>query len=97
MIFRDEGAHSVDDASGLVHNVGGDLEIGNTNCAKGIKIKVIIDRSGLPLSVSTYGANHHDVKLVQLSFDFDMIEAMPTVLIGDRAFDSDDLDDNLRD
>jgi hypothetical protein len=33
---------------------------------------------------------------VQLSFDFYMIEAMPDVLIGDRAYDSDDLDENLR-
>jgi hypothetical protein len=39
--------------------------------------------------------NHHEVKLVQLSFDFYMIEAMPDVLIGDRAYDSDDLDDDL--
>jgi len=47
----------------------------------------------LPLSVSTHAANHHEVKLVQLSFDFYMIEAMPEVLIGDRAYESDDLDD----
>jgi transposase len=55
-----------------------------------------VDRAGLPLSVSTHAANHHEVKLVQLSFDFYMIEAMPEVLIGDRAYDSDDLDDDLR-
>ncbi|MCC7248464.1 MAG: hypothetical protein IT473_07565 [Lysobacter sp.] len=42
--------------------------------------------------MSTHAANHHEVKLVQLSFDFYMIEAMPEVLIGDRAYDSDDLE-----
>ena len=56
----------------------------------------IVDRAGLPLSISTHAANHHKVKLVQLNFDFYMIEAMPDVIIGDRAYDSDDFDDDLR-
>ncbi len=34
--------------------------------------------------------------LVQLCFDFYMIEAKPENLIGDRAYDSDPLDDELR-
>jgi len=32
----------------------------------------------------------------QLSFDFYMIEAKPANLIGDRAYDSDRLDEQLR-
>jgi hypothetical protein len=36
-----------------------------------------VDRHGLPLSVSTHAANHHEVRLVQLCFDFYMIEAKP--------------------
>src|SRR6516165_8096138 len=48
-----------------------------------------VDRHGLPLSVSTHAANHHEVRLVQLCFDFYMIEAKPENLIGDRAYDSD--------
>ena len=47
------------------------------------------DRHGLPLSVSTHAADHHEVRLVQLCFDFYMIEAKPENLIGDRAYDSD--------
>ena len=40
----------------------------------------------LPLSVSTHAANHHEVRLVQLCFDFHTsIEAKPENLIGDRA------------
>ena len=46
----------------------------------------IVDRHGLPLSVSTHAANHHEVRLVQLCFDFYMIEAKPENLIGDRAY-----------
>jgi transposase len=34
--------------------------------------------------------------LVQLCFDFYMIEAKPQNLIGDRAYDSDPLDEELR-
>src|SRR5262245_38095164 len=48
------------------------------------------------LSVSTHAANHHEVRLVQLCFDFYMIEAKPKNLIGDRAYDGDALDQDLR-
>ena len=41
-------------------------------------------------------ANHHEVRLVQLCFDFYMIEAKLENLIGDRAYESDPLDAELR-
>jgi transposase len=75
---------------------GGGLEIGATKRGKGMKIMAIVDRHGLPLSVSTHAANHHEVRLVQLCFDFYMIEAKPENLIGDRAYDSDPLDAELQ-
>jgi transposase len=75
---------------------GGGVEIGPTRRGKGVKIMAIVDRQGLPLSVSTYAANHHEVTLVQLSFEFYMIEAKPETLIGDKAYDSDLLDEQLR-
>jgi transposase len=75
---------------------GGGDEIGPTKRGKGVKIMAIVDRHGLPLAVSTHAANHHEVTLVQLSFDFYMIEAKPHTLIGDRAYDSDKLDQELR-
>jgi transposase len=74
---------------------GGGEEIGKTKRGKGVKILAIVDRHGLPLSVSTHAANHHEVTLVQLSFDFYMIEAKPEKLIGDKAYDSDRLDSGL--
>ena len=40
--------------------------------------------------------NHHEVRLVQRRFDFYMIEAKPENLVGDRAYDSDPLDEELR-
>jgi len=75
---------------------GGGEEIGKTRRGKGVKIMAIVDRQGMPLSVSTHAANHHEVILVQLSFDFYMIEAKPQNLIGDRAYDSDALDRELK-
>jgi transposase len=75
---------------------GGGDEIGPTKRGKGVKIMAIVDRHGLPLSVSTHAANHHEVTLVQLSFDFYMIEAKPENLIGDKAYDSDELDVSLK-
>src|SRR5215467_8264565 len=56
---------------------GGGAEIGPTRRGKGLKIMAIVDRHGLPLSVSTHAANHHEVRLVQLCFDFYMIETKP--------------------
>ena len=56
---------------------GGGAEVGATKRGKGMKIMAIVDRHGLPLSVSTHAANHHEVRLVQLCFDFYMIEAKP--------------------
>ena len=44
---------------------GGGAEIGPTKRGKGMKIMAIVDRHGLPLSVSTHAANHHEVRLVQ--------------------------------
>jgi transposase len=70
--------------------------VGLTKRGKGVKILAIVDWHGLPLSVSAHAANHHEVTLVQLSFDFYMLEAKPQHLIGDRAYDSDGLDDDLK-
>ena len=75
---------------------GGGDQIGPTRRGKGVKIMAIVDRHGLPLAVTTHAANHHEVTLVQLTFDFYMIEAKPENLVGDKAYDSDPLDAELR-
>jgi len=41
-------------------------------------------------------ANHHEVTLVQPSFNFYMIEPKPECLIRDRVYDSDRLDEELK-
>lgn len=96
--LRENGAiderESFIDATFAFAKGGGD-EVGPTKRGKGTKILAIVDKHGLPLSVSTHAANHHEVTLVQLSFDFYMLEAKPEHLIGDRAYDSDKLDAEL--
>jgi len=97
--LRDRGALNEEECfidATFVMAKGGGLEIGATKRGKGMKIMAIVDRHGLPLSVNTHAANHHEVRLVQLCFDFYMIEAKPEKLIGDRAYDSDPLDAELR-
>jgi len=74
---------------------GGGRGVGKTKRGKGLKIMGIVDRNGLPIAVTTHAANHHEVTLVQLTFDFYMIEAKPGKLIGDKAYDSDILDAEL--
>src|SRR6266536_962193 len=96
--LRDRGALDEEECfidATFVMAKGGGAEIGATKRGKGMKIMAIVDRHGLPLSVSTHAANHHEVRLVQLCFDFYMIEAKPENLIGDRAYDSDPLDEEL--
>ena len=97
--LRDEG--SIDESESFIDATfasakGGGEGIGLTKRGKGVKIMGIVDRHGLPLAVSTHAANHHEVTLVQLTFDFYMIEANPENLIGDRAYDSDQLDNDLK-
>src|SRR5512139_1390190 len=97
--LRDEGA--LDERESFIEATfaaaqGGGEAVGLTKRGKGVKILAIVDRHGLPLSVRTHAANHHEVTLVQLSFDFYMLEAKPEHLIGDRASDSDQLDAKLK-
>src|SRR6266498_3099337 len=97
--LRDRGALNEEECfidATFVMAKGGGSEIGTTKRGKGMKIMAIVDRHGLPLSVSTHAANHHEVRLMQLCFDFYMVEVKPENLIGDRAYDSDPLDEELR-
>src|SRR5215510_10489572 len=66
--LRDRGALNEEECfidATFVMAKGGGLEIGATKRGKGMKIMAIVDHHGLPLSVSTHAANHHEVRLVQ--------------------------------
>jgi transposase len=74
---------------------GGGDGIGTTKAGKGVKIMVLVDAHGLPVSVDTAPANPHESRLVQRLFDFMLTEAIPDRVIGDKAYDSDKLDEEL--
>ena len=83
--LRDKGALDEEECfidATFVMAKGGGADVGATKRGTGMKIMAIVDR--------------HEVSLVQLCFDFYMIEAKPENLIGDRAYDSDPLDEELR-
>lgn len=74
---------------------GGGDGVGVTRVGKGVKIMVLVDARGLPLSVETLPANPHESRLVQHLFDFMLTDQMPERVIGDKAYDSDALDAEL--
>ena len=56
----------------------------------------IADRNGLPLAVYVCSARPHEVTLVEQVLDKMWVAEQPEYLIGDKAFDSDPLDERLR-
>lgn len=56
---------------------------------------VIADASGLPLAVHTDSARPHEVTLVQAPLNEIVTMGQPRRIIGDRAYDSDPLDNAL--
>ena len=65
--LRDKGALDEEECfidATFVMAKGGGADVGATKRGKGMKIMAIVDRHGLPLSVSTHAANHHELRLV---------------------------------
>jgi transposase len=56
----------------------------------------VADGAGFPLAISVGSASPHEVKLVEDTLDKRFTEEMPERLIGDRAYDSDPLDESLQ-
>ncbi|TWT45689.1 Transposase DDE domain protein [Phycisphaerae bacterium RAS1] len=73
---------------------GGD-GVGLTKVGKGVKIMVLVDARGLPVAVETMSAGPHESKLVQRLFDFMLTRETPPRVIGDKAYDCDELDAEL--
>ena len=57
----------------------------------------IADASGLPVAAHVESASPHEVKLVEDTIDSSFTQYAPDKLIGDKAYDSDPLDDRLLD
>ena len=55
----------------------------------------VADRHGLPIALCTASASPHEVTLVDDTLASMFIDDMPEKLIGDKAYDSDELDQAL--
>jgi transposase len=71
--------------------------VGKTKRGKGTKVMVIGDENGLPVAVDLASASPHEVTLVESTLTQKFTRHNPKLLIGDRAYDSDQLDQRLLD
>jgi transposase len=56
----------------------------------------IADSHGFPIAISTHQASTHEVKLVEKTIQNRFVKARPKRIIGDKAYDSDKLDEALK-
>jgi transposase len=69
--------------------------IGKTKRGNGSKLMAVADGAGVPLAVYTTSASPHEVTLVHDTLKERFFRQKPLRLIGDRAYDSDGLDQEL--
>ena len=72
------------------------LCVGKTKRGKGTKIMAVADRSGLPVACCVASASPHETTLVDATIEQRFLKAKPQRLIGDKAYDSDGLDEVMR-
>jgi transposase len=71
------------------------LLVGKTKRGKGTKIMGIADGHALPLALRTESASPAEVKLVEATLEERVVADVPERLIGDKAYDSDRLDQQM--
>ena len=70
--------------------------VGPTKRGKGSKIMAIADRHGLPVAVHVVSASPNEATLVEPTLQRRFLRETPQRLIGDKAYDSDPLDQRVR-
>ena len=56
----------------------------------------VADASGLPVAAHVESASPHEIKLVEATIESSFVVHTPERLIGDKAYDSDSLDQHLK-
>ncbi|MBI5059381.1 IS5 family transposase [candidate division KSB1 bacterium] len=69
---------------------------GPTRRGNGTKIMALADRAGFLIALCTASASPNEVTLVEQTIDARFIGDVPERIIGDKAYDSDSLDEQLR-
>src|ERR1700719_3472123 len=70
--------------------------VGPTKRGKGSKIMAIADRHGLPVAVHVPSTSPNEATLVEPTLQRRFLRETPERLIGDKAYDSDPLDQRVR-
>ena len=73
----------------------GAAESAKPSGGKGCKVMAIADRSGLPVALCTGSASPHETRFVQELIRSCVTQGRPDKLIGDKAYDSDPLDQEV--
>lgn len=76
---------------------GGGAGVGLTRKGKGTKTQIIVDAQGIPIGVSLDSAGVGETAMVQQTLDLFEEDLHPKRLVGDKAYDSDPLDELLFD
>jgi transposase len=74
----------------------GGFAVGPTRRGKGTKIVAIASGDGLPLAVSVESASPAECQLVEAVLAGCFLDELPERLIGDKAYDSDALDEQMK-
>jgi transposase len=69
--------------------------VGTTKKGKGTKIMGLTDAFGLPIAIDATSAKPHEVMLVEDTLDACFLDHVPEKIVGDKAYDSDKLDERL--
>jgi transposase len=69
--------------------------VGTTKRGPGTKIMAVADRHGFPIAVHVTSAAPHEITLVEPTLQSAFVHQAPERLIGDKAYDSDELDQRL--
>jgi transposase len=93
---RDGGLGGGADRRFLQRSEKGGFAVGTTKCGKGSKIMAIADGHGLPVALYVASASPHETQLVEPTLQSCFAPRLPQRLIGDLAYDSDPLDEELR-
>ncbi|PIR56058.1 MAG: hypothetical protein COU73_02740 [Parcubacteria group bacterium CG10_big_fil_rev_8_21_14_0_10_46_32] len=70
--------------------------MGKNKRGKGSKVMAVSDASGLPVAVHVDSATPHEITLVAKTIAGRFTRAAPRRIVGDRAYDSDPLDEMLK-
>ena len=70
--------------------------MGPTKRGKGTKITAITVGDSVPIAISVQAASPHESQLVEEALGHSFLDELPARLIGDKAYDSDTLDQQMQ-